>query len=118
MSIRDLELEFPFWSIATINRAIQSLEGKALVFIENFNERKYDKTRWFAINPDEAGKLRSIAIKCPDNEPLKAGKAPDEPSSPPPSEGEKDGGHETRSTQNETGSAQFETRSTQFETTI
>jgi len=88
-SIRDMkEKAFPFWSKDTINRAITSLINKGLLIEGNFNEKKYDKTRWFALG-DGIKNLRSIQFVE---------------------------GYETRSTQNETRSTQNETRSTQNET--
>lgn len=65
MSVRDLEREFPFWSYSTINRAVQSLEARHLITVENFNRRNYDKTRWFSIDLDVAAGLHSIAVKRP-----------------------------------------------------
>lgn len=62
-SVTDLQKMFPFWGKATINRAIKSLVAKRLLRIGNFNKRKYDRTRWFAINLDEARKLKSIRVK-------------------------------------------------------
>ena len=81
-SIRDMkEKAFPFWSKDTINRAITSLINKGLLIEGNFNEKKYDKTRWFALG-DGIKNLRSIQFVE---------------------------GYETRSTQNETRSTQNET---------
>ena len=58
----DIERMFPFWSRATINRVIRSLENRGLINVGNFNRKKYDKTRWFAINIDEAEKLESVKV--------------------------------------------------------
>lgn len=110
MSVRDLEREFPFWSYSTINRAVQSLEAGRLITVENFNRRNYDKTRWFSINLDVVAGLKSIAVKA--TREVRPVAAADEPLPV------KQGGVETRSTQNETGSVQGETRSTQIETAI
>lgn len=99
MSVRDLVEEFPFWSSSTINRALQSLISDGLLLAEDFNEAKYDKTRWFSIDLEAASRLKSIAVKAP-------------------VEGVTTGGHDTRSTQNGTGSAQNGTGSTQNETAI
>jgi len=62
-SVRDLQKCFPFWSTMTINRAIKSLVEKGLVVVANYNQAKYDRTRWFAINLEEAAKLESIAVR-------------------------------------------------------
>jgi len=59
-SVTDIQKMFPFWSRATINRVIKSLENRGLINVSNFNRKKYDKTRWFAINIEEAEKLTSI----------------------------------------------------------
>ena len=49
-SVRDLKLNyFPWWSIATINRTIQDLVTAKLLTVDNFNDRKYDKTRWLSL---------------------------------------------------------------------
>jgi hypothetical protein len=114
MSVRDLEREFPFWSYSTINRAVQSLESRRLITVENFNRRNYDKTRWFSIDLDQAAGLQSIAVKRPQGESPDVN--PDE--SACETSAVKHGGGETRSTQNETGSTQDETGSTQNETAI
>jgi hypothetical protein len=114
MSVRDLEREFPFWSYSTINRAVQSLEARRLITVENFNRRNYDKTRWFSINLDAAAGLRSIAVKPTRGESQEG--SPE--TAARETSGGKQGGVETRSTQNETGSAQDETRSNQIETAI
>jgi hypothetical protein len=114
MPIRELELQFPFWSVPTINRAILSLIKSQLLLEGKFNERTYDKARWFSINLDVAAGLSSIAIKPPDsseNEPQIS-----EPENRPPVENK--GGHDTRSNQNVTRSNQFVTRSNQNDTTI
>ncbi len=89
-SVREMQKKvFPFWSIATINRTVQSLLQKGYLIEGNFNKAKYDKTRWFALNFEKLSELKSIAIQ-----------------------------YDTGVFQNETRSTQNETRSTQNETTI
>lgn len=88
-SIRDMkEKAFPFWSKDTINRTIASLIKKNLLIEGNFNSKKYDRTRWFALG-DGIRNLQSIRFVE---------------------------GYETRSTQNETHLTQNETRLKQNET--
>ena len=89
-SVTDIEKMFPFWSRATINRVIKSLENRGLINVGNFNRKKYDKTRWFAINIGEAEKLKSIKVVKREQWPF----------------------------QNELGLAQIETHSDHGETTI
>lgn len=62
-STRDIQRTFPYLSVMTINRTINSLVKKTLIILGNFNKLKFDKTRWFAINFEGCQKLRSIAIR-------------------------------------------------------
>jgi len=91
-SLTDLRAMFPFWSIATIQRAIKSLEEQHLITIGNYNKLKYDKTRWFALDPQGFAKLTSVSLTLFQNE--------------------------TPMYQNETSIVQNETRKPQNETTI
>jgi len=50
--------QFPFWSIATIKRAIVKLEEKNLILTGNYNKVKIDRTKWYAINYDVLEKLK------------------------------------------------------------
>ncbi len=66
-SIRGMhKTAFPFWSIATINRTIQSLIDKGYIIEGNFNKAKYDKTRWLALNFEKLSELKSISIGTTD----------------------------------------------------
>ena len=61
-SVRDLKLNyFPWWSIATINRTIQNLVKAKLLTVDNFNDHKYDKTRWMCLGEGVNG-LKSITL--------------------------------------------------------
>lgn len=61
-SVRDLKLNyFPWWSIATINRTIQDLVKAKLLTVDNFNDHKYDKTRWMCLGEGVNG-LKSITL--------------------------------------------------------
>lgn len=92
-SIHDLKKKyFNFWSTSTINRTIKSLHDKKLIHISEFNKKKYDKTRWFALNEEGLSKLKNITLKIDT--------------------------HETGSNQNDTGSMQIDTGSNQNDTTI
>lgn len=64
LSVRDLqEKYFSFWSIATINRTIQSLIQKNLIVEDNFNQAKFDKTRWLRLDMEGISKLNSIMVR-------------------------------------------------------
>ena len=80
-SLTDLQVCFCFLSKATINRAVKSLERQGLITVANYNKAKYDRTRWFSLNPETVAQLKSVAVK----------------------------GHDTRSAQNDTRSAQNDT---------
>ena len=62
-SVRDMqEKAFPFWSVSTVSRTVNSLLDKGLIIEGNYNSLPYDKTRWFALNFKELSKLKSIMI--------------------------------------------------------
>lgn len=57
-SLRDMqEKAFAYLGLATINRAVQSLEEQGLIVVGNYNKRKGDNTRWFALNTDGLRRL-------------------------------------------------------------
>ncbi|SDN53343.1 phage conserved hypothetical protein, C-terminal domain-containing protein [Limosilactobacillus mucosae] len=43
---------FPFWSLATVRRAIENCEKKGLIITGNFNKAGFDKTKWYSIDYD------------------------------------------------------------------
>lgn len=101
-SVRDMQGKaFPFWSIATINRAINRLIKKGYLIEGNYNKKSYDKTRWFALNFEKLQELESISVKGANNGAF-----------------HNDTGVDTPPFQNDTHSNQNETRSNQNETTI
>lgn len=62
-STRELKQKyFPWWSTATINRAIKRLLEMKLIIIGNYNKRAYDQTRWFTINFKNVNKLESVEV--------------------------------------------------------
>ena len=66
-SVRDMqEKSFSFWSISTINRAVNKLIDEGYIIEGNFNKMKYDKTRWFALNFEKLNELESISINGDD----------------------------------------------------
>jgi hypothetical protein len=62
------ETYFPFWSKATIGRAIQSLVERDLVIIGNFNRVGFDRTPWYALNPDGLRQLTSLRYETPSSQ--------------------------------------------------
>lgn len=63
-STRDIKNKaFPFWSVMTINRGIKSLIKQGLIIsTTEYNQVRYDKTRWFSLVPENINKLSSIRI--------------------------------------------------------
>ncbi|MCH4326199.1 replication protein [Staphylococcus haemolyticus] len=49
-SFTEWQKQFPFWSVITIKRTIYSLEKKNLLYVGNYNNAKFDKTKWYSIN--------------------------------------------------------------------
>jgi hypothetical protein len=97
-SIREMhEKAFKYWSISTINRIAKKLIDAGYLFEANYNDKKYDRTRWFALNVEMLRTLNSITIMIGDKKLVH---------------------NETRLNHSETQSAQDETRQNQSETTI
>jgi hypothetical protein len=61
-SLDDLRGFFPWWGRETINRTIHRLCEMELILIGNFNQRKGDHTRWFALNPVGIQRLKSVRL--------------------------------------------------------
>lgn len=53
---------FPWWTHTTVDRHLRQLIDKQYLHEGNYNQRKYDRTRWFAINFEGCRKLKSITI--------------------------------------------------------
>lgn len=43
---------FPFWTVKQIRRIIQKLEDSGALLIGNYNEKPFDRTRWYALTED------------------------------------------------------------------
>lgn len=56
-SVREWQLQFPFWSYNTVKRTLLSLEKQGLVIVGCYNKWNGDKSKWYRINYD---KLDSI----------------------------------------------------------
>jgi len=48
----DWQKQFPFFSVKTIQRAINNLESLKLVISSNYNKMKIDRTKWYRIDYD------------------------------------------------------------------
>ena len=53
---------FPFWSLATVRRAIENCEKKGLIITDNFNKAGFDKTKWYSIDYEMVDKGMSKRV--------------------------------------------------------
>lgn len=57
--------EFPFWSVATIKRALWSLRERGLLLLSKREEGSWDRTNWYSINYDALNSLNfGIGSNC------------------------------------------------------
>jgi hypothetical protein len=63
-TIAQWQKQFPFFSKRTIQRAILSLESKALLISGCFNEKASNRTKWYTINPALLGLSIDIGTLC------------------------------------------------------
>lgn len=56
------EDNFPFWSLATVRRAIENCEKKGLIITDNFNKAGFDKTKWYSIDYEMVDKGMSKRV--------------------------------------------------------
>lgn len=62
-SLADMqEKAFSFWERSTVARIVERLVERGLIVVGNYNERKGDKTQWFALHIENVQALRSIAL--------------------------------------------------------
>lgn len=57
---------FPYWSKATLGRAMQKLVELELVTVGNYNRSKIDRTPWYTLNPEGLARLRSLRLDMTD----------------------------------------------------
>ena len=61
---------FCFMSKPTLERTLKRLKEKKLIFATNeYNKSEHDKTNWYALNPEELAKLKSIDVQNFDPKP-------------------------------------------------
>jgi len=66
-SYDEWQRQFPFWSLRTIRRTIQSLEDKNLLVSRNFCNNSFDKTKWYTINYPALNALNPNESRCGQN---------------------------------------------------
>lgn len=60
------QVQFPFWSIATVKRTFTSLSKQHLIVKANYNKAGFDKTIWYSIDYD---KLEEVSRRLDQNDP-------------------------------------------------
>ena len=58
-SIRNITLHFPFFTEKQVWRIMSSLEKQGALIVSNYNQKKYDRTKWYSIT----GKALSHLVK-------------------------------------------------------
>lgn len=99
---------FPYWSKPTIGRAIQDLVERDLLIVGNYNRAGFDRTPWYALNPEGLSRLASLRVDVG----LRGGETPSSHIETPSSH------IETSSFQIETSTHQVETRASHPDPTI
>jgi hypothetical protein len=64
----DWKEQFPFWSISTIRRVITTLENAGIILNANYNQRKFDKTKWYSIDYEKLEKSKGVNSASVQNE--------------------------------------------------
>ncbi len=75
-SMTDWQKQFPWLSLKTVKRRFKSLEDKGLLITANYNQYKFDRTKWYSIDYQNLLKLSdndrqkgsSVGSNCPDGE--------------------------------------------------
>lgn len=49
--------DFPFWSVSTIKRTLNSLQRKKLLLVSDLNSAGFDKTNWYTIDDNMVNKI-------------------------------------------------------------
>lgn len=62
-TMADWSKQFPFWSQKTLSRTISNLEKQKLVISGNYNQKGYDRTKWYTI---DYGVLERLEKKQPE----------------------------------------------------
>ena len=74
-TISQISAEFPYWSVKQVERMINQLVDRKVLIKGNFNQKKYDRTLWYAFkNEDLSGISRIREMGFPQHFP-KSGEA-------------------------------------------
>lgn len=68
-TVKEWQVQFPFWSESTIRRIIDKLEKKELLITDNFNKLSIDQTKWYRINYEVLHEMDSEKPKSRNRKP-------------------------------------------------
>ena len=54
--------EIPWWSVATIKRALATLQERGLLIKGNYNDRGFDRTSWWTIDYEVMARLEAATL--------------------------------------------------------
>ena len=97
------ETYFPYWSKATLGRAMQQLVERDLLIVGNYNKSRIDRTPWYALNPVGLARLHSLRVDEGHETPSSQNETSPLPDPPATSH------HETTTSQDESSSSHGET---------
>jgi hypothetical protein len=66
-TMADWSKQFPFWSQKTLSRTISNLEKQKLVISGNYNQKGYDRTKWYTIDYDALERLEKEQTESKDS---------------------------------------------------
>lgn len=72
-SMTDWQKQFPWLSLKTVKRRFKNLEDKGLLITANYNQYKFDRTKWYSIDyqnllklaDNDGQKESSVGSNCP-----------------------------------------------------
>ncbi len=68
-TLEEWQRQFPFWSVATVRRTIDSLKRRGLLVVGRWNKMNIDQTRWYRVDYDKLNELLSpISSICANGE--------------------------------------------------
>lgn len=67
-TFEDWQEQFPFWSVSTVKRTVNSLSKRNLILKGNYNRAGFDKTVWYSINYEEVKRVNRRLVQ---NEPTR-----------------------------------------------
>lgn len=58
--------EFPFWSEATVKRAVSTLKAKGLILVDKESSTSWNRTNWYSVDYDALGRIGAICTDASD----------------------------------------------------